>query len=594
MYPAVIDDDDNLYFFTARGRLHSLDKQGKFRWRMDFCNAPPGQYGGIPQHMRTSLEYPLVMDYHGTLYFFIGDVLYGVSGDGEVLLQRRVLLPGLQPDPLLRKYREDTDPEETFNYEQLIFGWSFLSDTQSLTPVLDVEGRLYVGFVAGGGTFTNKAKRGYAQLDRLGNVLSHYMGYSGDWSPLVGDSQGRVIGLITNGFDPKDEAPCDNSSVGKDKSFVVTYEPESGWARQRVSWRAFFWVTYPVVGANGSPYAFSAQDFGVRPVRYGLDDKIVPLAPIAYYPSNDGARITASNQVIVDRNGYMYVERDLGFSTGIGLVAFDPVKMEAEADPKVYLLEQKDKGYLWGLDLPVVAMNYGTPVLTAAGNLYAPMANRIIALKLSAGGAAPEVLWKYTADGGVYPTAMHVLSDGTLVIGNSEGMLYFVKEKGIENGGLDTQAAWPRPYHDNYRSNNASHPIKWDRTKPAPYPSLQELLADAPDDWNCNADTRCFPKSYHESCDRDLPTTLEFQEISCGKKQAVQIPCPDPRRYPCLAKEKVAVHPCDADPVDPEPSSDCNCATPGAGSPNFPSALAVLLLSLVGLATLRIRSRKRR
>lgn len=602
MYPAVIDDDDNLYFFTARGRLHSLDKRGKFRWRMDFCNAPPGHYGSMPQQSRTNLDYPLVMDYHGTLYFFIGDVLYGVSGDGEVLLQRRVLLPGIQPDPPLRRYRNDTDPEDTFNYEELVFGYSHLSSVRALTPVLDAEGRLYVGFtlefgVWPGSPYTNKSMTGYAKLDRLGNVLSHYATYWGPLGPLIGDAQGRVVGFIQHGLDVEDEAPCerDYSSVGADKTYVVTYEPESGWTRQRVNWPISRWETYPVVGANGSRYAFSTQDRGTRPVRYGLDDKIVPLAPITY-ANTDGAQIKESNHVIVDRDGYMYVERDLGYSTGIGFIAFDPTKMEAEADPKVALLAQKDKGYLWGLDLPVIAMNYGSPVLTVAGNLYVPMANRIIALKLRPGGAEPEVLWKYAADGGVYPTAMHVLSDGTLVIGNVEGMLYFVKEKNIENGGLDPEAAWPRPYHDNYRSNNASHPIRWDRTKPAPYPSLKELLAKAPKDWNCNADTRCFPKSYHESCDWDVPTALASQEISCSDEEAVQIPCPDPRRYPCLAKQNVAEHPCDVEPKPVEPDepkpANCNCATQGIGYSMTSSALAVLLLGLFGLTAALLRRRR--
>jgi hypothetical protein len=586
MYPAVIDDDDNLYFFTARGRLHSLDKQGKFRWRMDFCNAPPAQYGGVAQQYLTAQEYPLVMDYHGTLYFFIGDVLYGVSQDGEVLLQRRVIVPGIQPDPLLQKYGEDTD----YSYEEMIYGVGNEVQIPAIAPVLDTQGRLYVAFRFHGYDTPRSLIAGYVQLDRLGAVLSYSWDYWGETHSLVGDREGRVVATEVNYYSAAGKGPCDDVTPSRVKHLVV-YDDGTKWKRSSMDWQPA-WLSSPVVGVNGQAYGLSSEHGGVKPVRYGAQGDYVKLAPIASTSETDRSTITWSNYPIADRDGYMYVVRDLGFSTGIGLVAFDPVKAEAEANPEVSLLDQPGKGYLWGLNLNLVVMNYGSPVLTAGGYMYVPFGTGIMALKLKTGGAEPELAWRYNAPGGAYPTAMHVLSDGTLVIGSSEGMLYFLKEKDIENGGLDTQAAWPRPYHDNYRSNNASHPIKWDRTKPAPYPSLQELLAKAPDDWNCNADTRCFPKSYHDTCDWGWPKTPESQDISCSKSKAVKLPCPDPRRYPCLAKEKIAVHPCDAPPDDPDPAN-CNCATPGIGSGSALPYLAVLLV-LVGLATVGIRSRKRR
>ena len=77
---------------------------------------------------------------------------------------------------------------------------------------------------------------------------------------------------------------------------------------------------------------------------------------------------------------------------------------------------------------------------------------------------------------------MAVLSDGTLVVGALDGYVYFLKEKNIDNGGL-AEGGWPRAYHDNYHSNNAAHPFRWDRSKPPPYPPIEELMKDLSPGW---------------------------------------------------------------------------------------------------------------
>ncbi len=41
IWSMMVDDSDNLYFWTARGRLHSVDKDGAFRWRFELCAPEP-------------------------------------------------------------------------------------------------------------------------------------------------------------------------------------------------------------------------------------------------------------------------------------------------------------------------------------------------------------------------------------------------------------------------------------------------------------------------------------------------------------------------------------------------------------------------
>lgn len=37
MTPFLVDDDDNVYFWAGRWKLHAIDKRGNLRWRFDLC-----------------------------------------------------------------------------------------------------------------------------------------------------------------------------------------------------------------------------------------------------------------------------------------------------------------------------------------------------------------------------------------------------------------------------------------------------------------------------------------------------------------------------------------------------------------------------
>ena len=160
-----------------------------------------------------------------------------------------------------------------------------------------------------------------------------------------------------------------------------------------------------------------------------------------------------------------------------------------------------------------------------------------------------------------------------------------LEEKYVSNGGL-AQGGWPRAHHDNYHSNSASHPIRWDRSGPAPYPRVTELLADKPSDWSCSSDDRCYPSEYYDSCDWGGTYDWAGNEVDRCEPGAVCTPCPDPRATPCTVPGVVPAD-CDAAPEcddDTDGGTDdpligavggaCSCET--AGEKEGASWLALL------------------
>ncbi|MCU0663082.1 MAG: hypothetical protein MUC50_12240, partial [Myxococcota bacterium] len=383
----MIDDQDNLYFWTARGRLHSVDKRGKLRWRLDLCNPGPLYFGdAYPK------ELPMVMDYHGTLYFFVGDELYGVrSSDGKVLLQRRIMIPGVRPDP--RSSDETLSIAEgevvtVANYQE-----------HGLAPVLGADGTLYAGFQLTGGSSVRSGACGYVRLKRNGELMSYQSHWSCALTALVGGKQDAFFGVHEESEKPAEQKACEIPGLPS-KSFVTRHQEDS-WS----SGESFGFREGQLVSADGNVYSMG---YGVL-MRYrnNLSSKFLTRLSDQ---DVDQSEINAFNRPVMDRDGYIYVTRDQGYNTGVGLIALDPVKIEAEVtDPKAYLLTMPNApGYLWGLKVPFPALNATTPVITHSGILYTALGGSLLALQLKAGGAQPTVTWEYIAPGGLYPTTMHV------------------------------------------------------------------------------------------------------------------------------------------------------------------------------------------
>jgi len=157
-----------------------------------------------------------------------------------------------------------------------------------------------------------------------------------------------------------------------------------------------------------------------------------------------------------------------------------------------------------------------------------------------------------------------ILSDGTLVIQALDGYLYFLKEKYVDNGGPAT-SGWPRAFHDNYHSNNAAHPLRWDRSGRAPYPPLEALLEGAPDGWMCNDDTRCYPREYYCTCDWGGTYDWAGSEVDPDEPGAVCPPCPDFRRTHCFIGGAQAPEECPDGGVEAPSCEEVVDAGPDAG-----------------------------
>ena len=139
-------------------------------------------------------------------------------------------------------------------------------------------------------------------------------------------------------------------------------------------------------------------------------------------------------------------------------------------------------GVVWSATTPRLnaaqALSWSTPVLGQGNRLYTGLAG-FAAVDTTNG----EVLWELAI--GMTATAPIILSDGTIVASSGvTGRIYFIKDL-TSDAVAPLQAGWPQAFHDNYHSNNAAHPHRWDRAQPRPYDSVDTLVANLDDPcWN--------------------------------------------------------------------------------------------------------------
>jgi len=527
IWPFMVDDEDNIYFSTGSGRLHSVDRRGNFRWWFELCKYKDTEYDCH------SLNLHHLMDYYGNIYVFGKDELFVLDRDGHVLLQRSIILPGLR-----------ANPSEGGDWPGLdIAGGNYTSNIVSCVlfggPVLTKEGIIYAPFIIRSSPSIRRYFMGIAKLDRTGRVLDVIVPSKGEWirfvdaAGFVMDHDERMVLNIVKNNDPE-FLPCDDDFNRKDKSrnkyersYTVTIEndkvksevewpredPPPWWPESRDWWdlekaERIDYDGYAAVGPDNRVYAISSWE---RLISYAAGDPAKVVMALW-----DIGEFSAFNRPVISPDGTVFVTHD---ESPVTFWAIDSKSGETQDPVKWY----------WTGGGGLIA---GTPVVTRSGNVYVNTGSDLVAFSPEG-----EVLWHHDAPGGTYPSAMAVLSDGTLVVGALDGYVYFLKEKNIDNGGL-AEGGWPRAFHDNYHSSNAAHPFRWDRSKPPPYPPIEKLMKELPPDWNCNYDDRCFPREYYDTCDWGGTSDWAGKSVQRGTPGAI---CPppagcDPKQTPCLVE----------------------------------------------------------
>lgn len=470
--PFVVDDQDNVYFWSSRWNLHSLDKRGNLRWRFDLCEPaedPMCQYDPDTcdgEHTRIP---SMVMDYHGTLYFFIGDVLYAISSDGELLLRHRVAVPDVE----LAEHWSLSIASGAVDYQ----GGYWLSVAGS--PVLHSNGTLSVAYAAQGRATGDTIPTGVITTSRTGRVLEtgHYL-----WkqepkravgrSNLVGTRSGDLLYFGSSSAMPFDGS-WDSTGVAH---LLEDHQPV---------WETSQPLDFPTIGQLPSDYlsADLAVDEGGR--IYGVTDH---GAVYAFDPETHTQKrifniqhpgsVTWQNRPTVAPDGTLYFVT--ATRTGGFLWALDTEELWRNPVPERtnYQWMPNPANYA-GLKWRRVYSGDGgwsTPAIAANGRVYTAQGG--IAAH---DGQTGDTIWQFGER--TMASAPTILSDGTLVVGQGiTGRVFFLKED-TPNGG-HAQSGWPLPRHDRYMSNNAQHPFRWDRSGQAPYEPLDELLAEEPPCWN--------------------------------------------------------------------------------------------------------------
>jgi len=221
----------------------------------------------------------------------------------------------------------------------------------------------------------------------------------------------------------------------------------------------------------------------------------------ALFNFNQSKAITWQNRPVFASDGTMYLTY-FHFPLGPGVLwAMDTEKLwnepVAERPNPGQMPDPADYEGLKWRKVYSGSGGWSTPVLSKSGRLYEAMGG-IGALDPETG----EEIWRFGER--TMASAPTILSDGTIVVGQGiTGRIFFLKED-TPNGGMADEG-WPGAMRDHYLSNNAAHPFRWDRSGDAPYPPLEDLLAEAGPCWNeVGWDVEaCGPLPDHS--DRDVP-----------------------------------------------------------------------------------------
>jgi outer membrane protein assembly factor BamB len=468
--PFLVDDEDNVYFWSGRWQLHSIDENGEFRWRHAFCEPDSDPLCQLAEDCSpdSGVIPGTVMDYDGVLYFFIGDVLYAVDSDGERLLEKRITWQGVERSDDMRFFLSSGERTALGDWGSGPGG----------TPVLTHEGELVAYYI----NYTEKRQSefdyfpsaGIVRLSRSGEVLDTYP--FGDAVELGRTSWFRTrIVQLSNGEILFVSLVDYNDGGGR--SFAAALDLETGdlttlrlapvdvAGSNAPEGLPEFPASAPAVAEDGTAYVYGTHGW-----LWAIETEPMRGKQIFYtrWPTPTHWQI----RPIVDAREHVYITGSARYSQ---MWSLDGPFLWQEPFRKIYNevgeTDEDVPGRRWETQEEVYAAS--TPLLSDDGRIYVGL-DGLRAFETDAG----TPLWRFGE--GTMGTAVGMLSDGTLVVGQGNtGHVYLLGETDGAERGLH-RAGWPTAYHDRYNSNSALHPFEWSDDQPRPYPPLTEMLPDEP------------------------------------------------------------------------------------------------------------------
>jgi len=506
----VVDEEDNVYFWAGRWQLHSLDKRGNFRWRFELCR-PETERNALTLDRcdsgeetyeltcrtanETATMKSMVLDYHGTLYFFSGDVLYGLdSKTGEVLVEQKLFIPGAQTNPgeMVLVANGDMQPYSRNSYQSggaLVLRPDGLLQAPYIVRSVNYEPKLF-----------EQPEYGLLTLTRNGNVLEVERPFPAQtnvdvsYMQVVGwqdtEQQHHLAYSVDRGYKHYDLSPESEPSNpkadtaprfgvlgegGNDAAFRESTTYQGG---SKLHARAFRSVA---ISPNKKRAYYLSQNGAV----VARDVKTGEVRIIFKYPGNN--TFTWQSRVTFDEDGHLWAISDPENASTPTMMQLDVELLWDAPQVHDYLcpwfsasehcVQFSEPGQEYQIDyrdVPGVMFyltgwrgSWSTPLLTRE-RIYAPIAG-LWALDAQ----TKETVWRLGDR--TMAAAPAMLSDGTLVVGQGiHGHIFFIREKDVAPTPLSAKG-WSRAFHDNYQSNHLDHPMRWDRSKPEPYPHVRTL-----------------------------------------------------------------------------------------------------------------------
>jgi len=477
--PFIVDEQDNVYFWSGRGHLHSLDKDGKLRWRFEFCEKDTFFSQMLEQCKDledSSVEctatrtaafiYSTVMDYHGTLFFFAGSYLYALdSQSGELIHRTQIEHPELGED------------------EKLIVSNGVLQSNSSQTHfrggdmVLTPEGLIYATYIIlkrkEGSSGKTALSKGTMTLDRRGNVKS-YSAKAGEGTygsaHLIGFNRDEYLSII------------DDEVFHNDSHVDIT--PVTSNRQDRYGSYANGIQGNSAISTDGKAYFLSADGY-----INAMDMATREVKSIFKMPGlND---FSWHNKITLDEENNLwliadprYVFTPVAMHLDTSLLWETPQLLDTYCPRRVHensvLAHHCSENYLKPEEYTI---NYEevpgvTHYVAGWGGAFSTPLIGQKNIYLGIGGlhvydrAHKHKVWQFGMR--TPATAPAMLSDGTIVVGqSSNGRVFFLKERDTDSPVL---SSWPRANHDNYMSRHRDHPHRWDRSGKEPYKKVTELM----------------------------------------------------------------------------------------------------------------------
>lgn len=491
--PFLIDDEDNVYFWSGQWQLHSLDSKGKLRWRYELC-APEEhshskfidqcrQSNGIDQICRWTNELSFipstVMDYYGVVYFILSNYLYAIdSKSGMMIFKNKINAP----EPKKRASLQISGGILTGNSP---------SGSNFGDLVLHPDGTLSASYVIDRFDYENKSYDLYNDKDnesnnnavlkmtRKGDVLKFDENHQTDGNYEVYTS--NIIGAE----DSIAQVVLASTRLENKGASLINVNNELYQYPKKFNSSFGFWSNNPmgsVAVGYDNKYLISLSVHG-GVVAFNLKTKEAKTV----FKAPGSHTFSWQNRPVFDDEGYLWLQADpkevaqpILFQLDIDTLWKKPFlddvfcpdafkeqeceRLQSEATPIDYT---KVPGVLFVQTKGDAGGGYSTPLLTKE-RVYAPLGG-LWAFDTK----TKKRVWRFGSR--TMATAPALLSDGTIVVGQgTAGRVFFIKEKDLKPTPL-SKNSWQRAYHDNYHSNHSEHPLRWDRTKPAPYPPVQEL-----------------------------------------------------------------------------------------------------------------------